>query len=123
MIIIVSKMKIVFLVIVALCAVAQAQVEIEWAKVKSPLDSPKYREILSKMFPASNNINKYLRGSRITGGQPATLGQFPYQALLLLKDSSGNYYVCGGSIILHNWILTAAHWFVISRLIGSLFKL
>lgn len=105
-------MKLALLVIVALCAVVQAQVENEWTKVKSPLDSPKYREILSKMFPNANNVNKYLRGSRITGGQAATLGQFPYQALLMLRDSSGYYYVCGGSIISHNWILTAAHWFV-----------
>ncbi|CAO1432879.1 unnamed protein product [Diamesa tonsa] len=102
-------MKVVFLVIVALCAVAQAQVENEWTKVESPLESPKYREILSKMFPNANNVNKYMRGSRITGGQAATLGQFPYQALLLLKDGAGNSYVCGGSIISHNWILTAAH--------------
>ncbi|CAO1432960.1 unnamed protein product [Diamesa serratosioi] len=99
----------VLLVIVALCAVAQAQVENEWTKVESPLDSPKYRDILSKMFPDAISTNKYLRGSRITGGQAAVLGQFPYQALLLLKDSSGNSYVCGGSIISHNWILTAAH--------------
>lgn len=104
-------MKLVFLVIVVLWAVAQAQVENEWTKVESPLNSPKYRDILNKMFPDSNNVNKYLRGSRITGGQAATLGQFPYQALLLLKDASGNSYVCGGSIISHNWILTAAHWF------------
>ena len=105
-------MKQVFLVIVVLCAVVQAQVENEWTKVESPLESAKYQEIISKMFPNSLISNKFLRGSRITGGQAAKLGQFPYQALLMLRDSSGNSYVCGGSIISHNWILTAAHWFL-----------
>ena len=77
----------IFLVIIVSCAVTQAQDE-------SPLYVP--------------NINR-----RIVGGQSATLGQFPYQALLSLKDSAGKPGVCGGSIISHNFILTAAHWFVI----------
>lgn len=42
---------------------------------------------------------------RIVGGQPATPGEYPWQAMLLL---SGNGF-CGGSLIDQKWVLTAAH--------------
>ncbi|XP_062127713.1 serine protease 1-like [Drosophila sulfurigaster albostrigata] len=45
---------------------------------------------------------------RIFGGEIAHKGQFPYIVSLLIRK--GNHSnVCGGSIIDHNWILTAAH--------------
>lgn len=46
---------------------------------------------------------------RITGGKTAVPGQFPYQvglALTLIDNSDG---WCGGSLIGHEWVLTAAH--------------
>lgn len=96
-------MKKVFLVVVFLCAVAQAQVGNEWNKVENPINSIKYRKNLSKMFPHLINRNM----GRITGGQYAIHQQLPYQVLLKLDSQD----VCGGSIISQNWILTAAHWF------------
>lgn len=45
---------------------------------------------------------------RITNGQTASAGQFPYQAGLSLSTSSGSFW-CGGSLIGSNWVLTAAH--------------
>lgn len=42
---------------------------------------------------------------QIVGGKKATRGQFPWQTLLTLDGS----YMCGGSLISPNWILTAAH--------------
>ncbi|XP_046400892.1 transmembrane protease serine 9-like [Ischnura elegans] len=47
-----------------------------------------------------NHIN-----SRITGGEQATHGQFPWQALISMDNS----YVCGGSLISDTWVLTAGH--------------
>ncbi|XP_050677515.1 collagenase-like [Leptidea sinapis] len=51
--------------------------------------------------------------SRITGGAPANLGQFPYQAGLIsdIQGISGQG-VCGGSLLSANRVITAAHcWF------------
>lgn len=41
----------------------------------------------------------------IVGGAVATRGQFPWQAVV----SADNAYLCGGSLIAPQWILTAAH--------------
>lgn len=78
----------------------------QWKQVKSPLDTPRYQMILSKIFPENVTLGKNIRGGRIAGGELASLGQFVHQALLLTTDSAGDTFVCGGSIISHNWILT-----------------
>jgi secreted trypsin-like serine protease len=41
----------------------------------------------------------------IVGGSDATLGQFPWQVYLHIDQT----WVCGGSLILANWVLTAGH--------------
>ncbi|KAL5278063.1 hypothetical protein ACFFRR_002984 [Megaselia abdita] len=46
---------------------------------------------------------------RVSNGQTANLGQFPYHAKLDLKNSEGRYFRCGGSLIASEWIVTAAH--------------
>lgn len=43
--------------------------------------------------------------TRIAGGMPATPGMFPWQVALKLNA----VFVCGGSVISNNWILTSAH--------------
>lgn len=42
---------------------------------------------------------------RIVGGTRATAGQFPHQISLRRRGS----FICGGSILSNNYVLTAAH--------------
>ncbi|XP_035437462.1 collagenase [Spodoptera frugiperda] len=50
--------------------------------------------------------------SRIVGGSAASVGQFPYQAGLVIDLSWGRTGVCGGSLLNSRRVLTAAHcWF------------
>ena len=44
--------------------------------------------------------------SKVVGGTVAHEGQFPYQISLRNRY---NRHFCGGSILNHQWILTAAH--------------
>lgn len=46
--------------------------------------------------------------SIITNGYPAVVGQAPYIVGLLLREGQMGRW-CGGSIIDHSWVLTAAH--------------
>ncbi|KAH8395075.1 hypothetical protein KR215_009498, partial [Drosophila sulfurigaster] len=46
---------------------------------------------------------------RIYKGEDAQKGQFPYIVSLSISLSDNNGALCGGSIIDHTWILTAAH--------------
>nr|CAD7407044.1 unnamed protein product [Timema cristinae] len=55
-------------------------------------------------MPELEGAPKY-PGSRITNGEQASRGQFPYQAALYLDGRS----FCGGSLISTTWVLTAAH--------------
>jgi secreted trypsin-like serine protease len=43
--------------------------------------------------------------SQIVGGAAAEQKQFPWQVYLIADDS----WLCGGSLIVTNWVLTAAH--------------
>ncbi|XP_070506439.1 collagenase-like [Chironomus tepperi] len=75
----------------------------DWISAQSPLTSTIYKDITSKI-PGIN------RHARITRGKTAKLGQIPHQVLLYTtEEASSHTYLCGGSIISSNWILTAAH--------------
>lgn len=114
-------MKIIFVIFAVFgCVCATDFVPNDWKFVQSPLDAPRYQEILSQIIPPSTLTIK--RGGRIAGGANANLGQFPHQALLLTRDSLGDDYICGGSIISHNWILTVSYAETLSKPLESSIK-
>lgn len=47
-------------------------------------------------------------GARITNGEVAKRGQFPYQVGLSVKIGK-RWAWCGGSLIAKNWVITAGH--------------
>ncbi|KAM4702025.1 uncharacterized protein O3C94_002952 [Discoglossus pictus] len=49
--------------------------------------------------------NKFLKSSRIVGGEECPKGECPWQALL----SQGKTFLCGGVLVAPNWVITAAH--------------
>nr|XP_058941978.1 CUB and peptidase domain-containing protein 2-like isoform X2 [Pocillopora verrucosa] len=48
--------------------------------------------------------------TRIVGGAIATPNSWPWQAMLMYQKDTGEWkQFCGGSLVLHDWVLTAAH--------------
>jgi secreted trypsin-like serine protease len=47
--------------------------------------------------------------SLIVGGEPASLHEFPHFALLGFQFDNELKFLCGGSLISENFVLTAAH--------------
>lgn len=65
-----------------------------------------YREIAQQLrnsLPTHEPIER-----RITNGTRANLGQFPYQAFVMPISSTFQIYICGGTLIRYNWILTVS---------------
>lgn len=86
-----------FLIISLLSLAILSGHAMDWEEIKSPLDSPYYREILDKLFASAGEVDRTNTG-KIAGGSPATLGQFPYQIYMYTTDGIGNIYLCGGSV-------------------------
>ncbi|XP_050075226.1 brachyurin-like [Anopheles maculipalpis] len=94
-----------FVLLVALFAVASANIDIDWSKVRPIEEFDHYWARL----PAEMQIyRKMMPSHRIVNGQEATPGQFPYQ-IALLSNFAGGTGLCGGSVLTNNYILTAAH--------------
>lgn len=57
--------------------------------------------------PLKDLVIDELAEGRITNGQSAKSGQFPYQASLAV--TSGGSWVCGASILSAQYVVTAGH--------------
>ncbi|XP_038212860.1 enteropeptidase-like [Zerene cesonia] len=101
-------MQVLAVLLVGLLSVAYANID--------PLSNTAYGYLTRFGIPEAERIRKAedaAIASRIVGGLPAALGQYPYQAGLIsdIVGINGNG-VCGGSLISANRVLTAAHcWF------------
>nr|XP_032518864.1 brachyurin-like [Danaus plexippus plexippus] len=62
-------------------------------------------------------------GSRITGGNAASLGQFPYLGGLLITLQDNRQSVCGSSLISNTRSITAAHCWSTGRVNARLFTI
>ena len=48
--------------------------------------------------------------TNIVGGGTADEGEWPWQGVLLIKDTSGDDdFRCGASLLSETWVVTAAH--------------
>ncbi|CAF4855942.1 unnamed protein product [Pieris macdunnoughi] len=63
-----------------------------------------------RILKAEESINELEQVTRISGGVPAALGQYPYQAGIIseIKNTEGRG-MCGGSLVSETKVLTAAH--------------
>ncbi len=54
-------------------------------------------------------LDRYGISSRIVGGEPVDILDYPWQVSLQLQPQFGGGHFCGGTIINNEWILTASH--------------
>lgn len=81
----------------------------EFLDAKSPMESQYFLRIIDSNFPGLyDNVLASIE-ARIAGGESTSAEKFPYQVLMYMVDKNGSNFICGGSLITHEWVLTAAH--------------
>lgn len=78
-----------------------AQLSSNFIYTKDPIDQSFYRDVVMKISQNSSTE----REGRIIGGDVAVAGQFPYAVGLHMRQRL-TVFVCGGSLIKFNWVLT-----------------
>jgi len=93
-----------FLTVIAIVSCSYPLKE-EHRNAKPVMQHPRYKGTVERLFPGFSEQRE-----RIFNGAEASLGQFPYQALLFMYDPVINgWYMCGGSFVTTNWVLSAGH--------------
>lgn len=81
----------------------------EFLDAKSPMESQYHLQIIDSNFPGLyDNVLASIE-ARIAGGVSTNAEKFPYQVLMYMIDKNGSNFICGGSLITFEWVLTAAH--------------
>lgn len=94
--------------ILALCLLcsltaAQSTFSFDVNNLRDIWNSPKLKASLKDRFP-NHDFDQMEASERIVGGSVARLGQFPHYVMLITDD----IYLCGGSIIQTNWVMTVS---------------
>lgn len=106
-------MKLLQVFIIAICAIsalADKKWSVDWTQVRARQDEPGFwdnRAFKPHMMPNPDNTRNG-NGRIVNGWIVDGPGTHPYQAGLLLRVGS-SLFLCGGSIICENVILSAAH--------------
>lgn len=95
-----------------------------------PLPTKKQKhsfEILKQLLPTRKECGQSEDPDRILGGIEAGIGEFPWMAILLYENITTRvklrqYNICGGSLINHRYVITAAHCIVgnINKQVGEM---
>lgn len=81
----------------------------EFINAKSPMESQENLHQIAMNFPGLyDNVLASIE-ARIAGGQSTNAENFPYQVLMYMVDENGANFICGGSLLTYQWVLTAAH--------------
>ncbi|KAG5667508.1 hypothetical protein PVAND_015487 [Polypedilum vanderplanki] len=103
--------KFFFIILVTFFKICFCYVEIpsQFRDAKSPMASEFNLDIIQMNFPGLyDDVFAGIEG-RIAGGVAADARQFPYQGLMYMVDNKNATFICGGSLITHSFLLTAAH--------------
>ncbi|XP_053687227.1 brachyurin-like [Sabethes cyaneus] len=98
-------MKSVLLVIATLAVVSAEWIEVDWTQVK-PIEE--FDHYWARIPQEWQFLRKLTPSRRITNGQEASRGQFPYY-VVVLSDFAAGTGLCGATVLTTNYILTAAH--------------
>ncbi|XP_058457228.1 brachyurin-like [Malaya genurostris] len=99
-------MKTLVLIVTYLVVARAKWIDIDWSQVRPIEEFDHYWAGLPAELQALRNTSASC--SRITNGQEAVPGEFPYQIALLIQFTEGTA-LCGGSVLTNYYILTAAH--------------
>lgn len=95
--------------LISFVAIAQCEyfIPAELKNAKNIEEHPQMEATLKANFPQYYN-SEVGKTPFIIGGNNAGLGQIPHQALLYIQVNQNAVYICGGSLIKRNWVMTVS---------------